>query len=243
MNAQLCVRPGVYFAAVQGEGVIMDLIEDRYYGLCAQSTALWQRLLEGKLLESPPISQAVSPDIIAQQLEAWRQTKLVIDRAARPPIANVLPVLKTIGAPAAVGLDPARIGASPYSILGFLHLLRAAGWSRRVMKRRGICWTLKRLQQIPVSATQQPEHVEAIVHRVMRVYCSSRQRWNRRSKDDCLPRSLALVVALRRLGVDAEICFGVLKFPFAAHAWVEAGGRVINETPENVRQYTLLARF
>ena len=88
MSAQLCVRPGVYFAAVQGEGVIMDLIEDRYYGLCAQSTALWQRLLEGKLLENPPISHAVSPDIIAQQLDAWRQTKLVIDRAARPPITD-----------------------------------------------------------------------------------------------------------------------------------------------------------
>ena len=242
MSAQLCVRPGVYFAAVQGEGVIMDLIEDRYYGLCAQSTALWQRLLEGKLLENPPISHAVSPEIIAQQLDAWRQTKLVIDRAAKPPIANVLPVLKTVGSPAAVGLDTARIGAAPFSILGFLHLLRAGGWSRRAMKRRGICWTLKRLQQIPVPVTQQPQHVDVVVHSVMRAYRSSRQLWSR-GKDDCLPRSLALVVALRRLGVDAEICFGVQKFPFAAHAWVEAGGRVINEMPESVHQYTLLARF
>ena len=110
------------------------------------------------------------------------------------------------------------------------------------MKRRGICWTLKRLQQIPVPVTQRPQHVDVIVHSVMRVYRSSRQLW-KHGKDDCLPRSLALVVALRRLGVDAEICFGVQKFPFAAHAWVEAGGRVINETPESVRHYTLLARF
>jgi len=237
----ICVRPGVYFAAVQGEGVIMDLIEDRYYGLCAQSTALWQRLLEGQLLEGRP-TQAVSSEIIAQQLEAWRQTRLVIDRAARAPIAETMPVLKPLGAPAAAGLDDARISAVPFSNLGFLNLLRAAGWSRRAMRRRGICWTLKRLQQIPVSAMQQPEQVDFILHRMLRVYRSSRQLWNR-GRDDCLPRSLALVVALRRLGVDAEICFGVLKFPFAAHAWVEADGRVLNETPESVRRYTLLARF
>jgi hypothetical protein len=242
MNAQLCVRPGVYFAAVQGEGVIMDLIEDRYYGLCAQSTALWQRLLDGQLLEGKAIAHAVSPEIIAQQLEAWRQTKLVIDRAARAPMVDILPMLKHVGAPAAVGLDDARIAASAFSGLAYLHLLRAAGWSRRAMRRRGICSTLKRLQQIPVSTTQQLAHVDAILHRVMRVYRSSRRLWNQ-GKDDCLPRSLALMVALRRLGVDAEICFGVLKFPFAAHAWVEAGGRVINEAPESVRHYTLLARF
>jgi hypothetical protein len=241
--AQLCVRPGVYFAAVQGEGVIMDLIEDRYYGLCAQSTALWQRLLEGQLPDSPLISHAaVSPEIVAQQLDAWRQTNLVIDRARRSSIADLLPVLKQVGARATGGLSDARIDAQPFSWFAFLHLLRGARWSRRTMKRRGICWTLKRLQQIPVSAQQQPEHAEAIVHRVMRVYRSSRQVLNQ-GKDDCLPRSLALVVALRRLGVDAEICFGVLKFPFAAHAWVEAGGRVINEAPESVQHYTLLARF
>jgi hypothetical protein len=77
---------------------------------------------------------------------------------------------------------------------------------------------------------------------MVRVYHSSR-RISSQGRDDCLPRSFALAVALRRLGVDAQICFGVRKFPFLAHAWVEEGGRVVNESPGKVQKYTLLARF
>ncbi len=234
MQTQLSVRPGVYFAAVQGEGVILDLIEDRYYGLSAESARLWHQLVEGRAAEP------IDADLAARQLDVWRQCKLV---TAAAESAAHLPVLKPIGGPAQAGLDQDRIASTGFSFVALWQLTRANNWSQRAMTRRGLSWTLQRVQQIPAySSSSTSAKADRILHQMMRVYRSSR-RLASQGKDDCLPRSLALVMALRRLGVDAEICFGVQKFPFLAHAWVEANGRAINETPDAVQRYTLLARF
>ncbi len=238
MHTQLSVRPGVYFAAVQGEGVILDLIEDRYYGLSAESARLWHQLVEGRAAEP------IDADLAARQLDVWRQCKLVTGSAAGSASAEIaahLPVLKPIGEPAQVGLDQARIASTRFSLLALWQLTRANNWSRRAMMRRGLSWTLQRVQQTATPSSGSAR-ADRILHQMMRVYRSSR-RLASQGKDDCLPRSLALAMALRRLGVDAEICFGVQKFPFLAHAWVEADGRAINETPDAVQRYTLLARF
>jgi hypothetical protein len=48
----------------------------------------------------------------------------------------------------------------------------------------------------------------------------------------CLEQSLALCWLLRRRSVPAELRIGVQPMPFHAHAWVEVGGRVINEREE-----------
>lgn len=42
--------------------------------------------------------------------------------------------------------------------------------------------------------------------------------------DDCLPRSLALFVFLRRCGIPVRHLIGVRRYPFRAHAWVEYDG-------------------
>jgi transglutaminase-like putative cysteine protease len=53
----------------------------------------------------------------------------------------------------------------------------------------------------------------------------------------CLEQSLALCALLRARGVAAELRIGVQSRPFQAHAWVEAGGRVVNEREEVVRLF------
>ena len=45
----------------------------------------------------------------------------------------------------------------------------------------------------------------------------------------CLQRSAACAYVLRRRGVPAELVIGVHPSPFFAHAWVEIGGRAVNE--------------
>ena len=42
--------------------------------------------------------------------------------------------------------------------------------------------------------------------------------------EDCLPRSLALFLYLRRSGLPAEHHIGIRRYPFGAHAWVKACG-------------------
>lgn len=45
----------------------------------------------------------------------------------------------------------------------------------------------------------------------------------------CLQRSFVTTYLLRRHGVAAQMVLGAQKLPFKAHAWVEVGGRAINE--------------
>ena len=56
----------------------------------------------------------------------------------------------------------------------------------------------------------------------------------------CLERSLTLYRVLREQGVSVTYCQGVMTHPFAAHAWIEYQGAVLNDIPEHVGQY---ARF
>lgn len=59
----------------------------------------------------------------------------------------------------------------------------------------------------------------------------------------CLVQAIALRRLLERDGINgAEIRVGVKQSPegMLAHAWVELGGQVIGDSPENVRQYSPL---
>lgn len=60
-------------------------------------------------------------------------------------------------------------------------------------------------------------------------------RFYYRRRLDCLPRSLTICVLLRRRGVPATLRIGVKRFPFAAHAWVECLGEVVDEEIEDWR--------
>jgi hypothetical protein len=64
-----------------------------------------------------------------------------------------------------------------------------------------------------------------------------------RRRKDCLPKALTTAHLLRRQGIAAEICFGVKKFPFAAHSWVEAGGEQLDDDPPRLRHYTVIHRI
>ena len=60
-------------------------------------------------------------------------------------------------------------------------------------------------------------------------------RYYYRRRLDCLPRSLAIYILLRRQGVPATLRIGVKRFPFAAHAWVECLGEVIDDSTDDWR--------
>ncbi len=58
----------------------------------------------------------------------------------------------------------------------------------------------------------------------------------------CLSRSLAMRVLLRRKGIEADLKIGVSLRSGAmeAHAWLEKDGRVLNDHPAVIAQYTPL---
>ncbi|HSY82833.1 MAG TPA: lasso peptide biosynthesis B2 protein [Gemmatimonadaceae bacterium] len=56
----------------------------------------------------------------------------------------------------------------------------------------------------------------------------------------CLERSLALFYFARRIGIPVTYHHGVQPLPFAAHAWIEYQGRVVNDAVEHVQEYRRL---
>ncbi|MGJ4802910.1 lasso peptide biosynthesis B2 protein [Luteimonas sp. SDU82] len=54
----------------------------------------------------------------------------------------------------------------------------------------------------------------------------------------CLLDSLSLVAFLARRQLAAKIVFGVVRSPFSAHCWVQAGDLVLNDTVGNVSSHT-----
>ena len=56
----------------------------------------------------------------------------------------------------------------------------------------------------------------------------------------CLQRSAATACLLKRQGVAAEMMIGAQQMPFKAHAWVEVGGRVVNDKPYMREMYAVL---
>jgi len=58
----------------------------------------------------------------------------------------------------------------------------------------------------------------------------------------CLQRSAAAARLLKKYGFLAEVVIGVQHVPFLAHAWVEVGGRVVNDKPYMAEMYSVLDR-
>ena len=58
----------------------------------------------------------------------------------------------------------------------------------------------------------------------------------------CLQRSALTTCLLRRRGVEAQLVIGCRKFPFHGHAWVEVGGKVVNDKQQVQTTYRILDR-
>jgi hypothetical protein len=76
----------------------------------------------------------------------------------------------------------------------------------------------------PISNTPQPADLVARVCDAVNVAAA----WYPK-RALCLQRAVVTTCLLRSLGVPAVMVLGAQKLPFKAHAWVEIGGRPINE--------------
>lgn len=59
----------------------------------------------------------------------------------------------------------------------------------------------------------------------------------------CLQRSAVTACLLRRAGHRAALVLGVSQMPFAAHAWVELEGSVVNDRVERISRYVVIDRI
>jgi hypothetical protein len=62
--------------------------------------------------------------------------------------------------------------------------------------------------------------------------------WLYTARDQCLLDSLVLCSVLQKYGFNAHFCIGVDLQPFAAHAWVQIGALVLDDSVQHVRDFT-----
>jgi Transglutaminase-like superfamily len=59
----------------------------------------------------------------------------------------------------------------------------------------------------------------------------------------CLQSAVVTARVLRTYGTQADVVIGYRLAPFLAHAWVEVGGRIVNDSPTFQRRLQVLERF
>lgn len=239
------VKPGVFFAPVAGEGVLLDLSANRYVGLTALSARLWSAIGSGSsyhdlvrvAVDSAAQFNAPPEDVVQQQLALWEKAGLLV--RAPIPVACDLPVCRN--APRASGsILPTDAARARLSLRRIIRQAWNSLWVQRSLRRAGLSATIRAIQQI--NAEPLANSASSGLNAVLRAYWWGRKPFSQ-GNPDCLSRSLALLRTLRQARIDASICIGVRKCPFAAHAWVEAAGLVLNDTPGNTDQYFVIARF
>jgi hypothetical protein len=215
---------------VDGLAVILDLRHGSYVILDKVATAMWRVLLTAAPQDRISILErqfAVPAARLATDLETFANR--CVERgflAERPAPPVVRPAL-----------DRSRRGAT--ALRAWWSLLATT----RALAKNGFSTTYRRYSGLakPVAEGRQ---LDDMLRRAERAFARAEHFFvMRTAPKDCLPRSLALYRFMLSAGIPVDHCIGVMRFPFAAHAWVECRGRVLNDSESKVRLYAELTRM
>jgi len=241
------VSPALHFVIREEQAILMDLARNRYFSFSEASAIIWAGLaarldigqIVERLVSQYRVSSLTAHELVLRQLELWSELGFCGPEQTRTH-AELLPHSKTPGTPADVGIDERRVGDQELSVASIVRVIAASWWLRRVLMRSDLGLVIHAIQQTPPKV-RAADDWDRILYLTLRAYFAMRRLHRRES--DCLTRTLVLALTLRRQGVTVDICFGVKTLPFLAHAWVEAAGVVLNDAPESIRNFTVLARF
>jgi hypothetical protein len=201
----------VYLTPVGDRAVVLDLNKDKYIGLGADTARAARELLDGGTDDS---LQTFKARLIAQGILSERPR-------AGPP---VIPHAETSLWPDLATAHPVRSQS-----LSSLRALAGVALSLRVRRFRDtVDWLRreKRHQRGPESETAN----------LLTAFQLSRPWFP--IKPICRLDAPALCLHLWRNGQDADLVFGVRLEQFSAHCWAQSRGVVLNDTRDNVRQFT-----
>jgi hypothetical protein len=230
---------------LEGEGVLLDLHADRYLALDGDGAQIWEQLARGVPVENICLQLARDPDerldasVVRSYVATWRSFGLLadsgVDRASDGPIA------KAPGAPGEGDLLPQQMGATALSGVALAQVAVAYGWAWIAVRSVGLAKAICSIQRIGAGHRDGLTEQDT-VYRLARAERAFRAVY-RRGIYDCLPRALAVSWLLARRGVCCDLCFGVQRFPFLAHAWVEWAGRIVTDPATSARTFKVIARF
>jgi len=209
------LRPGLHFCEAASTFIFLDLEKDRYFRLPARLEDHFRKLVDDPLSAgsaAPPLIDAgvLRPATFRQSL-------------SRPRLIAATSGPDALGARGQGGFEVARALASDIGMSQQLRLGRLAA-------------LIASYERSKIGRTLSTPLEDDGPVRVVRAY--ERAKLLRSSANRCLSRSLAMARRLACLRCDALLVIGVRAQPFAAHAWVQSGDIVLNETPDEVSRST-----
>lgn len=203
-NRAIRLRNHVKWCYIDDTVIILDTLSGQYFGLPPERSNSWLTLFANG---ADGLSSSDHPDrpddralIVSLRQRAWVVDPDEVDRFQMHTPPN------KVGVPLFPALD------AFYCLVKFAWLLRLLGFRAAYSQASAYVLTTS---EHNVPASKSIGNALKAFHKAERFVISYR------GVEDCLPRSLALFVYLRRCGFAAHHFIGVRRYPFAAHAWVE----------------------
>lgn len=211
------LKPGVSFCRVSDRMMFLDIEADRYFCLSPTAEQSFARLIDGVPIVAE--DEAILANLARHgPLTDGSHGGPIVSCPATAATRSDLPGLAIPPRPTQLMLAAGSLALAPLR----LRLFGLAGVIRALQVRKARATILDphdRRATTTAAAFVQLRYV-ATAH------------------DRCLTRSIAMASRLFAQGLSAELVLGVQLRPFAAHAWVQAGDRLLNDRVDVVRDFT-----
>ena len=231
-TGDLAVAPHIRFADLDGVIVILDLETSRYALLDEAATIFWYAVCRRQ--EPLEVVERIAAEfgVPQDQVQADRDefiasclARRFLCREAHRPAAETAsvrirrPARRVLALRAWMALSQCWLLLKVFGFRG-LH---------RLAQSEAAVW------RIPP-----PEAGPELLFRAEEAFLAAENLFLlKEAPQDCLPRSMAVFLFLRRLGLPARHHIGVERYPITMHAWAECDGRPVLDDPDAPRMTTL----
>lgn len=241
------LKDDVYAGSCNGEIVILDLKNDKYFGLDETASNVLIELLGDEettdRLHFSPMTPQMS---LSEHAEIKGLTRFIEFVAqSQQPRSKSVAVPKETGGLSVCKWRPfessfytkARVAA-----IRLVEALVALAYVDWVLANKSLYGLVTAIESHP-TARRSRFAMTDVNESLIDLNCAVQQArlWYPRNVD-CLIGSGALAFMMLRRGIEAQFAIGVQKYPFYAHAWIEYRGMVVNDTPETNRRLAVLFR-
>jgi hypothetical protein len=216
----------------EGQAILLDLKNDRYLGLGrSESAALSKVILEWPQTDYPggncdAISQQDTELLVREMLDR----QLIAEGEAALTRRRPAAALDAACAAVTPMAEPRVLKHTKNCLLGFL----AASLKLKLLGLEGVIRSVAARKTKRATETQ-PDSRQ--LSELVAVFTTLRPLLFT-ARDACLFDSLALLEFLAKYKIYPTWVFGVVAAPFSAHSWLQYGGVVLNDYPENVLKYS-----
>lgn len=212
------LAPNLSYCCADGQRVFLDTKRDRYFCLDAAVDLSFQIWADGR----------VPNPADAQNLASLVRRGVLLEHSGPHAMSHGCPKVDA----AYASLFDRAAGSSASSAICAFARFRWAGLRLRIFGLAASLHALDRHKShvFPCAGAAERAQMVASAFREAARFATTRHH--------CLPHALAVAHALAARNVSGTLVIGVRARPFGAHAWVQLGNMVVNDSVDNVRDFT-----